>query len=1204
MANNTILIDPSGPRSSSNVIDQETNLSAGAAKPVLPKLDPTLDYVQDVEGKSFMDLKENTEFQKDLVRFFNGGRYKYTKKEIKERGAKGLAEEFVEHMRFQDTNEATAVKDLFYARDSRNNTPDELAAFGRLMSAWDGSERGGTGWDVAVGDYAAGILSAPSTWGSLIAIPATLGAGAVAGQLAKQTAKKGVQLKLRQVLSELIAKKTTAQVLKKGVTSTTLKGVGAGMVVEGALGYGQIETQEAIREEVIDEYKGMSPGQKALATGLQSAFGGVTAGFGSWLNVKSANSAIDTLFDQQQQIEQQATAGAKNALATLKTKLSDPRSKKKLGNTLARIGKMTAALEKRVARKTGQKAPLPAQGVAEGKDILNQIFAEKPNTNIVGGLSSQTLQSITAATLEIVDKLEIGPNERISTAVANAISKPEGSPGAVSTREITEILDSYAITREEFSNVYLAELSEAGTTLGQASMISKAFDQAKLPRFRSDTNKDVEALLSDITTLGKAGISTIDDLLARQEVDLASKSNFGMKLYKGVQELDAVRIGFMTSQLATTARNVGFSVARLGVDASDQVFRSILTGTARVAGSDIPHTPARNTFTMLRGMSYDKDMALVARTMLQEDLPATYKKLFRDTSRVEVATGSQTFLARASTFVNTLNSATDHVFKQGAFYASLDRQLAEAGSSFADFAKSGKTMLEIDPDILERAGRDALDFTFQKGYEDSGTLFGQGANAIINLNRKLPFIVSGAAGLPFPRYVANHMEFMFDYMPLLGGAKGISEKLAQKYYSPDFVFSKDKGQLERWSKQMTGTLMFTGAYYARATQEGETDFSDFKFSEDGDVAKMGPILGAMGGHALAADLLYRYVNDIPLPTTKSWLSNALEVTAGMGSLGFNTGVVKSFRDSLEQGSFTEGSKRKLADIVATFTYPGAPAKDFLAQGDPEKSYTRYNPDMQTDANMIIELGKWGEFTSRVGKFVPQFDWINHARSVNGSTSLPRYSPFNPRPIGTINPAMKQIVGIDVRAQSEIQEELSLLGLKEYDLYKNSTVKNPVIRYVVEQRLSQNLNKEFIRWRQEPQERLNGETYENIQSADADVRRALFSTWVADEIRVVVDHTELTWKGNEEIVGYKDISPTSAAGYIRNMYMIEGKKDILGRPRYDVGAQAIPNSNYETAEEYLSESTGLLDELNRRQFLMHFAGVAEDDTKAEKKNPKN
>ena len=1197
MADNIILQDSSGFRSPINLIDQETKLSVGAEKPVLPKLDPALDYVQDVEGKSFMDLKDNTEFQKDLVRFFNGGRYNYTRKEIMERGAKGLAEEFVEHMRFQDTNEATAVKDLFYARDSRNNTPGELAAFGRLMSAWDGSERGGTGTLTAAGDYAAGILSAPSTWASLIAIPATLGAGAVAGQLAKQTAKKGIQLKLRQVLSEIIAKKTGSEVLKKSVLGTTLKGAGAGVVVEGALGYGQIETQEATREEVIDDFVGMTPGQKALATGLQAAFGGVTAGFGSWLNVKSANSAIDTLFEQQQKIDEQVTAGAKNALATLSNSLTDPRQKKKVGNVLARIGEMTKALEVRIAKKEGRKAPLSVEGVAEGKDILNEIFAEKPNTNVIGGLSSQTLQSITAATLEIVDKLEIGPNERISSAIAKAIAKPEGSAGSINPREITDILDSYAITREEFSNVYLAELSKAGTTLGQASIVSRALDQVKLPKSRSNESKDVQALLSEITELGKVGISTIDDILARQEVDLASKSPLGVRLYKGVQELDAVRIGFMTSQLATTARNVGFSVARLGVDASDQVFRSILTGTARAVGSDIPHTPARNTFTMLRGMTYDKDMALVARTMLENDMPAVYKKLFRDTSRVEVATNSQTFLSRSSTFVNTLNSATDHVFKQAAFYASLDRQLAEAGSSFLEFSKSGKTLLEVDPNILERAGRDALDFTFQKGYEDSDTVFGMGANAIITLNRKLPFVVSGAAGMPFPRYVANHMEFMFDYIPLLGGAKGISEKLAQKYYSPDFVFSKDKGQLERWSKQMTGTMMFTGAYYARSTQEGETDFSDFKFSEDGDVSKMGPILGAMGGHALAADLLYRYVNDIPFPTTKSWLSNALEVTAGMGSLGFNTGVVKSFVESLEQGSFTEGSKRKMADIIATFSYPGATAKDFIAQGDPEKSYTRYNPDMQTDANMIVELGKWGEFTSRASKFLPQFDWLNHAKSINSATSLPRYSPFNSRPIGTINPAMKQIVGIDVRAQSEIQEELSMLGLKEYDLYKNSTVKNPVIRYVVEQRLSETLGKEFARWRKQPQEFLNGEAYDSLTGVDAVVRRSMFSEFVKKQIQDVKTETQDRWNK------YKDIAPTSAAGYIRNMYMIDGKKPILGKPRYDMAAEALPKSlgNFTSAEEYLSKSTSLLDELNRRQMLMHFAGVAEDQAKEASEN---
>jgi hypothetical protein len=68
-----------------------------------------------------------------------------------------------------------------------------------------------------------------------------------------------------------------------------------------------------------------------------------------------------------------------------------------------------------------------------------------------------------------------------------------------------------------------------------------------------------------------------------------------------------------------------------------------------------------------------------------------------------------------------------------------------------------------------------------------------------------------------------------------------------------------------------------------------------------------------------------------------------------------------------------------------------------------------------------------------------------------------------------------------------------------------------------------------------------------------------------------------------------------------MYMIQGKTPILGRPRFDMGAQAIPNSNYQSSEEYLSESTSLLDELNRRQMLMHYADIAEEQAKEASKN---
>ena len=65
MADNVILRDSSGNAPSPmNLLDQETDLSLGAAKKPSPRLDPSLDYTQNAEGLSFMDLKDDPEFQK------------------------------------------------------------------------------------------------------------------------------------------------------------------------------------------------------------------------------------------------------------------------------------------------------------------------------------------------------------------------------------------------------------------------------------------------------------------------------------------------------------------------------------------------------------------------------------------------------------------------------------------------------------------------------------------------------------------------------------------------------------------------------------------------------------------------------------------------------------------------------------------------------------------------------------------------------------------------------------------------------------------------------------------------------------------------------------------------------------------------------------------------------------------------------------
>ena len=75
-----------------------------------------MSYVEKAEGQDFNDLLDEEEFQTDLKQFFSGGRYNYTPEQLEDTAQ--LAEDFTQHMRWQSTNEATAIFDLLYVQKS------------------------------------------------------------------------------------------------------------------------------------------------------------------------------------------------------------------------------------------------------------------------------------------------------------------------------------------------------------------------------------------------------------------------------------------------------------------------------------------------------------------------------------------------------------------------------------------------------------------------------------------------------------------------------------------------------------------------------------------------------------------------------------------------------------------------------------------------------------------------------------------------------------------------------------------------------------------------------------------------------------------------------------------------------------------------------------------------------------------------------
>ena len=174
-------------------------------------------YLEEIEEKDFMDLLGNEEFEADLKSFFQGGRYTYSDEEIKD--TEKLANDFVQHMRWQDMNESTAIFDLNYVKrgvgyDADNTTDDGLIAFGKLMNAYDKSDGGGTGVLEGAWDYFSALAAAPST----AATVATFGFG-VGSKILARAASKATQMSIRKysqkMLESGIAKQTIKDNIKK-----------------------------------------------------------------------------------------------------------------------------------------------------------------------------------------------------------------------------------------------------------------------------------------------------------------------------------------------------------------------------------------------------------------------------------------------------------------------------------------------------------------------------------------------------------------------------------------------------------------------------------------------------------------------------------------------------------------------------------------------------------------------------------------------------------------------------------------------------------------------------------------------------------------------------------------------------------------------------------------------------------------------------
>ena len=1090
------------------------------------------DYVDKAsdEDSTFASLTDDVEFKKDLVRFFSGGRYDYSPDQMKEKGFEGLTEEFIEHMRYQAWNEFTAASDLNYVYN-KDMSKDGKDAFGRLMQAWDASGSAGTGFMDGVGDIAEAVATAPSTYVGF--------ASAGMGKLGAKVAGKATQA---------IVRKVAVEGLKKNVMKSAAIGAASGAVMGG----GQAALEGETREEVIDGYSYTKKdllGDAAIGATIGSGLGAVSGA----LNFNKSKRFDELLTKNQKEVAKKAEEAAKNAKATLKNiGKVDPEIKKKALGIVADIDDILSA---RAGDKNATiRDPLNPEYVAKGKALLKAMEDEKSDIVFSNGLSTSTMRNIAAASVDVLDTIKkkhggLREGERITETVARALRA--GDVDGVAD-DLTKIRNKYGLTKDEFSMIYMAEVSRAGQTLGFASAIKRG---AKLQG------------MNDMDVLFTTGASSVNQDEANKIMAQALK-NSGNKAYSFAQDVDATRIAFMTSQPATTARNLRNAGILIATDVVDEFNKGIykgLTGDPKAIRDLIP-----NMTSVLRGYSFNRAEAAVLREVMLEEMPEQSRRLYQSAMRADVALEGHSVLAKAGRAANVFNTASDSVLKEGMFYGSIDRQFREAGQgSLTDWLAKGKRLEDLPEGVsVEKAIQESNRLTMQRDFKGEDALIPTATRALSNLNRKAPFVVSAGLGLPFPRYAGNHLNTIFEYTPFVG------ELL---YRAGVIAGAENTG--DRLARQMTGLMAIGAGLTAAHMRNGEVDYGSIK-KEMGAVEDMKPYIGSYLAHMRLGEWLWR--EEQGLPNSIAWKGDLEDVLGGIPDFSFDFGFVEEGVKSIAAGGTTEAFEKELGSFFSTFTMPFALARDVVGQFDYDQAGSPWIRDLARSNEVSTKgTGGWfnrGVLVSQTTRMLPDLEFVQYTQSFNRETDIEYYDAFNPVARGKIDPLRKQVLGTVAEPPlTSLQKEMSRMGLKPYKVYTNRTVPNGTIDLLVRRNLSQTLYKDFEIWRKEGiASQRTGQTYD--QMADDDAKAEVLGEWLKAKIRSEAESTEAMF----ESVAAK--TPVKVRGYIRNAYTLQSDKK-QNKEAFDIKAQTL---GFKDANDFIGSSETVSQEIERRRTLMEFS----------------
>jgi len=986
----------------------------------------------------------------DVDFIYDAKQFLYDREDYQSDNAEDIYDRYLEHFRYQNVNEVSAVRDMYLAQEYEQQGDDEgLARMGRLMSTFENQDTDFTSETVT--DYLGGVFTAPSTYASMF----SFGAGK-AGALAAQ---QGIKFGIKEIIkngAKASGGKMTKKALQKGTEKmgklATAKqafiGGGyktaiGGATVDALGGAGTVAAQEQTRVLTDEDKEEIDLGTVALGgaisglpggiiggvTGSRKAFTSNIAGQFTAKEIKKRSNAISHVYKTISSKKFGKSKDFKSKVAQAYSTILKKSLDETLGSFNMNVGKRLKideavekgtllSLDEKIVRNIGSAA-------SEVMDMIpaREVMKDGKLTRVAKG-SKEDLE------------------ERITSRIARGISS-----GIISTDSFLGVLKAHNLSATEFGALYAAEMSQAGRTLQTAGVLSR---------------KERQKLFEELTELDKALVTLGETTEAARNV-VTQRADRGLVLNKAgdfFRALNKTRIGMMTIQAATTVRNTTngymrnyvYALDNLGAGAFNYVKGSyrlavgssdkeLMKGAEFAVKEGIAQLRAGGQSLILKDMVFGLqgiDTAILTKVFKDPKLGNSdvAKQLFRELGDIGTSVGADSGnMLKTARFLNKFNTLSDNVFKSAIFSREIDKLIkTDAADVFkkkginglSDLVSSGNFRM-MDDKALAGAMEKALDFTYQTGkFRGKAGVFNSAADTFIQASSSQ----LGSAFVPFPRYIVNQFRFVYEHAPIIGmlDIGGVLNKSATA---------------ERFGKQVTGLAML-GAFFGMRDNLGDETTGAYEYKNPfghgtfDARASLGPFMA----YAFVADALYQigrpngelekafgyrlHDNDKVTGNIKTRefveaLSGGLS-RAGTG-LQFVDEIVKLATEetALDSNKFQQGLAKFVGNYFSTYTVGAGMIKDAVQMVDPDTRMLTDNTDVEFLPYMLKQATR-------------SFPMEAHSDGEGFLERPPQTTPYKSTGIRNTMPMFRQITGLTpMEEKNDVQQELDRFRLDYFEV---------------------------------------------------------------------------------------------------------------------------------------------------------------------------